>query len=96
MKLTSNEWAVLEALIQQENAQDMSELTSLTGLTMGEVSPAVDSLVEKQILRELQSFHQSEIGTITYAFDDNDTTQALYAQLEHDLKHITEWEEHNS
>lgn len=81
MKLTSHEHLVIEALVRQENAQDLTEFTQLTRLEMLDVITAVDSLVEKQILRGTSSYHKSEIGTIEYVFEDNDSTQTLYEQV---------------
>lgn len=76
MQLTDEEYAILLATRESENAQSLVELAQRVEAPVQSVAKNVDGLVAKGILEEVDSF-----DGIRYGYAANEVAQRVYCEV---------------
>lgn len=87
-RLSSQEYAVLYALMSGANAESVGELARRVEANPADVGVVLDGLVEQGILMSDVSYHASELGEIDYMFSSSDHAQDIYQQILDENPHL--------
>lgn len=77
VELSNQELAVLLATRESENAQSVAELAGHTEQYPEDIMPALDGLVERDILAPIEAWH----GGTVYIYTDTPISESIYCEI---------------